>query len=175
MLCRVEMPTNEQIFGRFYRYRMLHNKGGQGGGRGILLLSLLLLIGAVFGFFTGIIWWMPVLMIVLAAAFFIYSFYIKPSNIFKQKSGVAMQTEVYLFSDTGFTCSIRNEEGGLPENTSCRYDALKEGIETKQDFYLIVGAKQVYCIDKEYFTNGTPEELSACLKKVLGDKFKKKG
>lgn len=171
MLCRVEMPTNEQIFGRFYRYRLLHNSAENGGGRSIIGLSLIIIVIAIFGIMSGIVLWFGLVIIALMIALLGYTFFMKPNTLFKEKSGAALKTEVYLFSETGFTCSVRSEEGGLPENTSCRYDALKQVIETKQDFYLIMGAKEAYCFDKEYFTNGTPEELRECLKKAVGNKY----
>ena len=43
MLCRIEMPANEQIYGRFYRYRMLHpQKGGQSGRAALALPAIAL-------------------------------------------------------------------------------------------------------------------------------------
>lgn len=171
MLCRVEMPTNEQTFGRFYRYQFVHASAEQGGGRGLLFMCIAVIVIAAISFFSGVMSWPALVLMLAAAAFIVYSMYIKPSSIFKRKSGVAMQTEVYLFAETSFTRSVRSEEGGLPENTSSRYDGLVKAVETKSDFYLFTGTTQAYLVDKQYFTNGTPEELRACLRTALDKKF----
>lgn len=171
MLCRVEMPTNEQTFGRFYRYQFMHSNAEQGGGRGLLFLCVAVMVVAIISLVTGVMTWPAIVLLILSAGFIVYSMYVKPGSVFKRKSGVAMQTEVYLFAETSFTRSVRNEEGGLPENMSSRYDGLLKAVETKHDFYLFTGTTQAYLVDKQYFTNGTPEELRACLQTALGKKF----
>ncbi|MDL2325198.1 YcxB family protein [Ruminococcaceae bacterium OttesenSCG-928-A16] len=174
MLCRVEMPTNEQTFGRFYRYQMLHGQGGEGGGRGNLYMPLLLALVGVFSLVMGLPVWVGGGIIVLALAFVVYMFYVRPGTIFRKKGGIALQTEVYIFTETGLTRSLRSEEGGLPDNSSMRYDGLTRAVETSRDFYLYTSRSQAYLVDKEYFTNGTPDDLRDCLKKTMGDKFKQK-
>lgn len=172
MLCRVEMPTNEQIFGRFYRYQLLH--GESEGGRGALYMPLLLVILAGLSLLMGLKAWVAGAICVAAIALFVYTMWIKPGTIFRKKGGIALQTEVYIFTETGLTRSLRSEEGGLPENTSMRYDGLLKAVETKQDFYLYTAPNQAYFVDKEYFTNGSPEELHSFLQATLGSKFKAK-
>lgn len=172
MLCRVEMPTNEQTFGRFYRYQILH--GETEAGRSSLYLPILLFLTGIFFWVIGMPVWMAGVLALLAVAMLVYSFWLRPATIFRKKGGIALQTEVYIFTDTGLTRSLRSEEGGLPDNSSMRYDGLLKAVETKSDFYLYTARNQAYLVDKEYFTNGTPEELRGYLQKVLGAKFKAK-
>lgn len=169
MLCRIEMPTNEQIFGRFYRYRIL--KGTGNSRLSIIVLPVLIVVFSLFLFFTGM---SPVVsggLILLAVGYVVFTLVMKPNSIFRQKAGAALQTEVYIFTENGFTRSVRSEEGGMPDNLSAQYDILVKAVETKQDFYLFTSQTQAYLVDKEYFTKGTPEELRATLQKKLGAKF----
>ncbi len=172
MLCRVEMPTNEQIFGRFYRYKFRH--GAQGGRSGLFLMSLVVLVFCCVLLFSGGGFTLPVVLLVILAAYFLYILFLRPTSLFKQKGGAALQTEVTIFTPTGFNRSVTSEEGGQPETASMQYNALYMAVETRQDFYLYTGPSQAYLIDKEYFTKGSPEELRETLKTALGDKFKGK-
>lgn len=172
MLCRVEMPTNEQIFGRFYRYKMTR-KGAPGRGS-LIFLPILVVAAAVFMYFSGFGLVVPAVLVALVAAYLIFTLFIKPGQLFRKKGGAALQTEVYIFTETGFTRSVRSEEGGLPENYSGQYTVLVNAVETGNDFYLFTGPNQAYLVDKEYFTKGSPEELRETLQKRLGKKFKGK-
>lgn len=173
MLCRVEMPTNEQTTGRFYRYLLLH--GPDGARRGSLVMMWitgLILAGFLWMMGAGVLGLLAAVGIV--GAYSVYLLYIKPGMDFRKKAGIALQTEVYIFTEATITRSVRHEEGGLPDNSSTRYDGLLRAVETKQDFYLFTGPSQAYLVDKAYFTKGTPEELSEALQRMLGQKYKKK-
>lgn len=173
MLCRVEMPANEQIYGRFYRYKLMHNIGG--GGRTALILMPILAVVALLLTWDGQN--VPVVglaAIAAVAGYFIYTLVMKPNQLFRKQAGAAMNTEVTIFTDTGFTRSVRNEEGGLPDNMSAQYSALSKVVETGKDFFLFTGPSQAFLIDKEYFTKGSPEELRVTMRKKLGKSFESK-
>ncbi len=172
MLCRVEMPTNEQIFGRFYRYKFRH--GAQGGRSSLLLMSGVILIFCAVLLFSGGGLTLPLILLVVLGAYFLYMLFLRPASLFKQKPGAALQTEVTIFTPSGFNRSVTSEEGGQPETASMQYSALHMAVETKQDFYLYTSPTQAYLIDKAYFTKGSPEELRETLKAALGSKFKGK-
>lgn len=173
MLCRVEMPANEQIFGRFYRYKLLHNIGGSSR-LGFFILPLLALFILWFSWSSMGVPTIGIIAVVFVAAYFIFTLYVKPGQIFRKKGGAALNTEITIFTDTGFTRSVRSEEGGFPENSSSQYSALTMAVETNKDFYLFTGPSQAYMVDKAYFTKGTVEDLRATLDAKMGAKFKSK-
>lgn len=168
MLCRVEMPTNEQIFGRFYRYNVMHSPARNN----MVLMPVLFLAAAFLLWSMNVTYLLILALLVLLVAYFVVQMYARPASVFRKKGGVALQTEVYIFTETGYSRSVRSEEGGLPDNANGRYDALVQAVETKQDFYLYHSPGRAYLVDKAYFTNGTPEELRAVLRKALGKAFK---
>lgn len=171
MLCRVEVPANEQLYGRFYRYRMLH-RNGRLSIWGILAFPLLVLTAGVLLWGGGFGLVAPLVFGAVAAAYLGYMLYWVPNRRFREKPGAALQTEVYIFTESGYTRSVHSEEGGLPENASGRYDSLYAAVETRHDFFLFTGPSQAYLIDKAYFTNGTAEDLRALLRQGMGGKFK---
>lgn len=168
MLCRIEMPTNEQIFSRFFRYNLLHSPARAN----VLLLPLFMLALAAGLYFLGLSIWLIGLVLLLTAAYLVYQLYLRPTAIFRQKSGIALQTEVYIFTENGYTRTVRSEEGGLPDNTHLRYDALLKAAETQNDFYLYYRPGHAHLVDKTYFTKGEPAELRETLRAALGEKFK---
>lgn len=170
MLCRVEMPTHEGIYGRFYRYQILHGPDASARMNLLVLpvLAMALCIVAWFFGFRGVLFYV---LFALLAAYVGYSLWMRPVRVFRKKEGVALQTEVYIFTENGLTRSVRGEEGGVADNTSMRYDALVSAAETGKDFYLYTSPSQAYLVDKEYFTNGSPEELRRMLQEKLGAKF----
>lgn len=172
MLCRVEMPNNEQIFGRFYRYRMFH--GGASGGVGFFTLPVVLFILCACLFVGGTDYFFPTALLAVGVFYTLYLLYLKPVLRFRAKPGAALLTEVTVFTGTGLTHSVRSEEGGLPDNQSISYDGLLKAVETSQDFYLFTAPDQAILIDKTYFTNGSPEELREMLKTAMGERLKKK-
>lgn len=173
MLCRVEMPTNEQIYGRFYRYRILHQPGG--GRLGIILMPLLIVALLFFVISWGVSPLLLGLVIVLVAAWGGYTFWVRPNSVFRSKGGAALQTEVMIFTEGGYNRSVKSEEGGVPDNASGSYAGLHSAVETGRDFYLFTSPTQAYLVDKEYFTKGSPEELRTMLDAKMGGKFKYPG
>lgn len=173
MLCRVEMPTNEQIYGRFYRWKLMH-LGGMAGLFSVFGIPVLGLLAAYFLWTTGAGLTTVLAIAAVALGYTIYLLYIKPSMEFKKREGVALQTEVFIFTDTGFSRVIRSEESGVKDNSSAQYNLVQTAVETGQDFYLFTSRTQAYLVDKEYFTKGSPDDLRATLKTKLGSKFKTK-
>lgn len=167
MLCRVEMPKNEQIYSRFYRYRLLRS-----GGAGQLALPAALFVICVFLFLGSASPFVPVALLVVVAIYLFYLLWLKPTLHFRALPGAALVTEVTILTDTGLTQTARSEEGGLPDNLSLTYSALLKAVETGRDFYLFTSPAKAILIDKEYFTKGTPGELRATLRQELGEKFK---
>mgnify|MGYP003701367825 CR=1 FL=1 len=174
MLCRVEMPTNEHIFGRFYRYQMIRGSDSASSRMNLIILPVILILAAIFMVVAAGNWLFPVIVLALTGAYLGYMLYLRPNSLFHKKAGIALQTEVYIFTENGFTRSVRSEEGGMPDNTSGRYDGLLAAVETKNDFYLYTGRTQAYLVGKGEFTNGTTEKLRAMLQKTMEDKFKTK-
>lgn len=174
MLCRVEMPMNEQIYARFYRYKLLHGIGttGSSGRSSLLLMPLLLILVFFFSINLTQSLWVPLALVAIVAGYFIYMFFIKPNQLFRKQAGAALNTEVTIFTDNGFTRSVRNEEGGMPENTSGQYTLFVQAVETRSDFFLFYSPSQAYMIDKRYFTKGNSQELRTTLRQKLGIKFK---
>lgn len=172
MLCRVEMPTNEQTYGRFYRWKLL-NQGGTASKVIFLALPVLLLVFAVWAFLSSGSW-LPMILFAISLAYTIFSLYIRPGQEFKRRGGAALETEIYIFTETGFVRNVRSEESGQMDHTSQQYDVLVKAVETKQDFYLFYGPNTAYLVDKEYFTNGTAEDLRTVLTKKLQGKFTSK-
>lgn len=169
MLCRVEMPKNEQINGRFYRYRLLRTAGGAQ-----LALPAVLLVICVFLLLGGASPFVAVALLVVVAIYTAYLLYLKPNLHFRAQPGAALITEVTILTDTAITHTERSEEGGLPENQNLLYGALLRAVETGQDFYLFTTPSKAILLDKEYFTKGTADELRETLRAQLGDKFKTK-
>ncbi len=172
MLCRVEMPSNEQIFGRFYRYKTL--RGGSGSRMSLLLMPIVVLIFCVILVFTGSGLLLPLGLAAVLAIYFYYSLFIRPTSLFRAKPGAALQTEITIFTETGLNRSVSSEEGGLADTESLQYASLHMAVETSHDFYLFTSPSQAILIDKEYFTKGSPEDLHTVLQKALGAKFKAK-
>ncbi len=170
MLCRIEMPTNEQIFGRFYRWKLL-NQGGLAAKFGVFGLPILALLAAALLWNMGINQLILLALVVGAVGYTLYLLYLRPNMEFRKKEGAALQTEVYIFTDTSFTRSVRSEESGMHDNTSGQYNVIVSAVETGKDFYLFTSRTQAYLLDKEYFTKGTPEEMRATLRTKLGTKF----
>ncbi len=169
MLCRVEMPANEQIYGRFYRYRLFR---GAGSGRmAMLLLPLLAVVAVVLMLTSGMPIYLSGGVILLLVLYLGYTLYYKPMQIFRKKGGAAMLTEVTMLTDSGLNRTVKSEEGGAPETASVQYSALHHAVETGKDFYLFTSPAQAYMLDKEYFTKGSPEDLRAVLNAKLGAKF----
>lgn len=174
MLCRVEMPTNEQVFGRFYRYQLMHDPRGGSARMGFIMMPVLAVLVGLFLWYVGLPIWLPVALVAVVAAWLVYSLYLKPGMLFRKKEGAALQTEVTLFTDNSLTHSVRSEEGGLPENNSVQYTGLVQAVETNHDFFLFTTRREAVLIDKEFFTKGSPEELRETLKQRMGSKFKTK-
>ena len=172
MLCRVEMPSNEQIFGRFYRYQLFH--GTMGGRTSLILLPLIVVIFCVIMLFSGAGFFLPLALVIILVVYFYYILVMKPVSLFRAKPGAALQTEVTVFTESGLNRSVQSEEGGMPETESVQFSALHMAVETTRDFYLFTGPTQAYLFDKQYFTMGTPADLRESLRSVLGDKFKTK-
>lgn len=166
MLCRVEMPKNEQIFGRFFRYRMLHGRGA-----GQLALPIVLAVLALFLFIGSPSPLFPTALLVVAAVYLVYLLYLRPGIHFRAQPGAALITEVTIFTGSGLTHTQRSEEGGPPETRSLSYDTLVRAVETRQDFYLFTDAARAILIDKDYFTKGGPEELREALRAAMKDRF----
>ncbi|MDL2294457.1 YcxB family protein [Ruminococcaceae bacterium OttesenSCG-928-D13] len=170
MLCRVEMPANEQIFGRFYRYRMMHS-GGKGG-----VIAMPLILGAL----LVCMLLMNISLIVVGATallvvgYLVFTFYLKPARQFRSQPGAALKTEVTILNENSITRSVRSEEGGMPDNMSMQYTALHHAVETGRDFYLFTSPTQALLLDKEFFTKGDPADLRKVLQAKLGAKFKTK-
>lgn len=169
MLCRVEMPANEQIFGRFYRHKLT---AGRSLLAALLAPALLGLLGCGMLLSISMTPLIPAALAGVICLWYVYSLFVKPHVIFSKKSGAALVTEVTIFTDNGFTRSARSEEGGAPDNTSMQYTTLVRAVETSKDFYLFTSPAQAFLVDKAYFTKGTPAELRATLRQRLGDKFK---
>lgn len=171
MLCRVEMTANEQIYARFFRYKLMHNIGDQK--RGGLILTLVLAAALLLMMWNlGISPLALAVVAVLVAGYFVYTLSIRPGQLFRAQPGAAMKTEVTIFTDSGINRSIRSEEDGSNEAQSLQYAALYAAVETRRDFYLFTGPAQAILIDKEHFTKGEPAELRACLARQMGGKFK---
>lgn len=166
MLCRVEMPKNEQIYGRFYRYRLLRGRGA-----GQFALPAVLLVLVVFLFIGSPSPLFPLALLVVLLIYLGYILFLRPGLHFRAQPGAALITEVTIFTDTGITHTQRSEEGGLPDTQNLSYDVLLKAAETKQDFYLFTSPAQAILIDKSYFTKGSPEELREVLKDALGARF----
>ena len=173
MLCRIEMPTNEQIYGRFYRWKLL-NQGGMAAKFGIFGLPVLAILAAVLAWSVGVNQIILIALVVAAVGYTAYLLYVRPNMEFRKKEGAALQTEVYIFTETSFTRSVRSEESGMQDNTSGQYNIIVSAVETGKDFFLFTSRTQAYLLDKEYFTKGTPEEMRATLRSKLGNKFKTK-
>lgn len=171
MICRIEIPTNEQIYGRFYRWKLLH-QGGSGGKFNLLGIPLVLLLGAVLLWTTGNNLLFAAVLVALAVGYTVYTMVLRPGAEFRKKEGAALQTELYIFTETSFTRSVRSEESGMQDTSSGQYNLFISAVETKEDFYLFTSPSQAYLLDKEYFTKGSPEEMRATLRAKLGDKFK---
>ena len=169
MLCRVEMPRNEQIFGRFYRYKFMHNS--QSGKNGLILMAFVVLAFCLVLVFTGGGFTLPIVLGAVLAAYLVYLLYLRPLSLFRATPAAALQTEITIFTETGLSHKVTSEEGGTDETASLPYNALHRAVETARDFYLYTGPSQAYLIDKQYFTNGSPEELREILKTALGNKF----
>lgn len=175
MICRVEMPTNEQIFGRFYRYRLMHGQGQGGGGRSMVIMLVVLVAAMMALSFTfSLSVWLLVIVAALVVLWLGYLMWWKPNQLFRKKEGAALQTEVTIFTKNGLTRTVKSEEGGLPETTNVNYSSLLKAVETSHDFYLYISPAQAVMVDKEYFTNGTPEDLRAVLTDKMGKNFKGK-
>ena len=171
MLCRVEMPANDQIYGRFYRYRMLHPQKGAQGGRGALLLPVVALLLCALLFALGLPPLVLVLLVAAALAYVYYSFFMRPAALFRQREGAALQREVTIITANGVQRTVKGEEGGGGQMASAQFAALFGAAETRRDFYIFTSPTEAYLLDKGYFTNGTPEELRALLREKMGDKF----
>lgn len=170
MLCRVEMVNSEQRYGRFYRWRMLHLQGGL---KGTIIIMAVLMVLAVAMLYTSNTNPMFILLIVAAVlGYFIYQLYIKPNSMFRKRPGAAMETEVYIFTENGFTLNVKNEESGTSDHSSSQYSVLTSAVETGGDFILFTSPTQGYMIEKTAFTNGSPDELREVLKQKMGKKFK---
>lgn len=170
MLCRVEMPANEQIFGRFHRYRLLHPQKGREG-YGLFLAPGLVAAAALFLLFTGFYPAFCLAVLAGATALLVWPLYIRPGTLFRKTPGLALQTEVTIFTETGFSRSVTSEEGGPPDTASGQYDSFVKAVETRRDFYLFTAPGHAYLIDKDFFTKGSPEELRAILQKAMGARF----
>lgn len=167
MLCRVEMPTHEAIFCRFYRYNMKRS----GLQNSVLVLSAMALVLAAVLWQGGANSLLALLPIAVAALYAGYSLYLQPILRYRKKEGVALQTEVYVFTPSGFTRSVRSEEEGQLDHVSMQYNTLVKAVETAKDFYLYISPKQAYFVDEEYFTDGSAEELRKLLGQAMQDKF----
>ena len=172
MLCRVEMPANEEIFGRFYRYRMLKAKNG--GRASVVVMPLFAVIVAVLIYSASANILFAALPALVALVYLVHQLYLRPKQIFNKKGGAAMFTEVTILTESGYQHIVKSEEGGHPDTSGGQYGALNQAVETSQDFFLFTSPAVAIMLDKDYFTKGSPEELRATLKKALGNKFKGK-
>lgn len=173
MICRVEMPANEQIFGRFYRYRML--RGQRGAGRSpLVMLAVLLLAAVALVVVGGVTPYLGLAVLALVLLWLGYALWFRPGQLFRGREGAALQTEVIVFTPTGLTRTVRSEEGGPPDNQSLNYSALVRAVETGRDFYLFTSPTQAFLVDKDYFTDGSPDALRTVLREKLADRFKTK-
>ncbi|MDL2219994.1 YcxB family protein [Ruminococcaceae bacterium OttesenSCG-928-O06] len=173
MLCRVEMPANSQIYGRFYRYRLL-NRSGQGVKAILGLLCVLYVVFLAAAIWAGLPWPLVAVLTALLAAYFIFNVYARPISEFGKTEGAALRTETTIFTAGGLQRSVRGEEEGMVDSASLPYTSLSSAVETKRDFYLFTTQAQAYMIDKAYFTNGSPEQLRELLRAALGTKFTSK-
>lgn len=173
MLCRVEMPCNAQIYGRFTRWQLLH-MGGTAGRALLVALPVLALAFAALIVGAGLPAVLAVLVMVLVAAYYIWLLWGKPLSQFRRQPGAALLREVTVFTPHGLNRSVRSEDGGPPDNSSTSYSALALAVETKQDFYLFTSPTRAYMVDKAYFTNGTPADLRATLQAQMAERFRTK-
>ncbi len=170
MLCRVEMPYHEQIYARFYRYKLFH-KGSQANIKSTVVLLLFLTVSIVFlSLWIGNSIIFLLTMLVFALWFF-YLLYWRPLSQFRALPNAAMQTEITLFTANGLSRKVTNENGSTTETNSLSYHGLVKAVETKQDFYLFYGETKAYLIDKQYFTNGDAETLRKLLLESMGNSF----
>ena len=172
MLCRVEMPANEQIYGRFYRYRLFHGVGSNK--MMMLLLPIVVIVAVAMMLGAGTTQTNLLIsgaLVLLVIAYFGYSLYYKPLQMFRKRSGAAMMTEVTILTENGLNRTVKSEEGGPPETNSVQYSALHHAVETGKDFYLFTAPTQAYLLDKEFFTKGDPAELRTALEAKMGVKF----
>lgn len=162
---------HEAIYGRYFRYQALHGPDASARTNLIILPVLLLAlnIAAWFMGFRGILFYV---VLAVLAAYFYYALWMRPVRMFRAKPGAALQKQVFVFTENGYTRSLKGEEGGVEESTSGRYDALVKVVETAKDFYLYTAPSQALLVDKEYFTEGTATDLRAILQKALGSRFK---
>jgi hypothetical protein len=165
------MPTNEQIFGRFYRHKLMNGPRGQNMRSMIIFMPILGILVAVFAYLSGTSIAISLGIVALVLVYLIFTLAIKPASIFRKKSGAALQTEVTILTEGGINRVVKSEESGMVDSSSVQYSALYSAAETAKDFYLYHAPAQAYMLDKEYFTNGTPEELRAILRTKLGKKF----
>ncbi len=173
MLCRVEMPANEQIFGRFYRYRLFRGAGSSK--MTMLLLPLLAAVAVALLLSSGMPLYLSGAVILLVGLYLGYTLYYKPLQVFRKRGGAAMLTEITILTENGLNRMVKSEEGGAPETANVQYAALHHAVETGKDFYLFTAPAQAYLLDKEFFTKGSPEDLRAALNAKLGAKFQHPG
>ncbi len=167
MLCRVEMPNNEQIFGRFCRWRVMFEKSIF-----TFLLPLIVVGMAVALFFTSEV---PVIisggLSLFVVVWYIYILFVRPHTLYQKKAGAALLTEVTIFTENGLTRSVRSEEGDEYRSESMQYSVLAKVVETTQDFYIFTSPTKAFLIDKDYFTKGEAQDLSNLLSAKLGKKY----
>jgi hypothetical protein len=170
------MPSNEQIYSRFYRWRYFHRTSNAAAPRSsfavfpfILIISMLAVIA--FGLSPLII--AGVLLVIVI--YFVYMFYSKPARLFRSKPGAALQTEINIFTESGFNRLVRSEEAGMIDTANGSYSYFTKIVETSRDFYFFTSPTQAYLVDKECFTKGDAETLHKILQKVAEATFIYKG
>ncbi len=172
MLCRVEMPANEQIFGRFYRYRLFRGAGSSK--MTMLLLPLLAAVAVALLLSSGMPLYLSGAVILLVGLYLGYTLYYKPLQVFRKRGGAAMLTEITILTENGLNRMVKSEEGGAPETANVQY-AGNFWTLLRITLLSCVRKSEDYVLDKEFFTKGSPEDLRAALNAKLGAKFQHPG
>ncbi len=170
MLCRVEMPTHEQIYARFFRYRLLHSSNKSRFNNTALLAILCPLLALLLLILIGDIL-LSLAVLLLFSILFSFVLFLRPLLLFRAKPNAAMNTEITVFTATGCTRKVTSEEGGISETANLPYHNFVKVVETKHDFYFFYNTTHAYLIDKQYFTAGDADTLRTLLSGTLGPIF----
>ena len=101
-------------------------------------------------------------------ALFLVAPIISTNNMLKKSSAYFGSGSTFTFYEDHFTGITVG--GAINSTSEINYAALVKAYETKAYFYLYLQPSQAYVIDKQAFTQGTPGELSALLRKALPEK-----
>ena len=99
---------------------------------------------------------LPLVLVIFIDAVSVYTYFIHPRVTVRK--ALALNTAVHFeFNDENYTVSAKSDK--IDENSTSAYSTISKVTETKDFIYIFISKVQAFIVDKNGFTEGTPDGL----------------